>query len=181
MIEVRGNFIHNFEAVAHVLRINNVLKLNRGAEVGVRRGEFSAALLDQFSELEMRLIDPYMPYQDLDVFYTEEMQAKEMMGAFSRVAKFSPRFCWYFEPSAVAQKHVPEGVLDFVFIDAEHTNSAVREDLGAWLPKIRPGGVLCGHDYAIAAVRSAVDTFASARRLTVQTIALPADVWFMEV
>jgi hypothetical protein len=37
--------------------------------------------------------------------------------------------------------------LDVVYIDAEHTFDAVVRDIQAWAPKIRPGGLLCGHDY----------------------------------
>ena len=37
--------------------------------------------------------------------------------------------------------------LDFVFIDADHTLEAVRKDITAYWPKIKPGGVLGGHDY----------------------------------
>ena len=36
---------------------------------------------------------------------------------------------------------------DLVFIDADHSEAAVRRDIAAWLPKIRMGGVISGHDY----------------------------------
>jgi predicted O-methyltransferase YrrM len=37
--------------------------------------------------------------------------------------------------------------LDFVFIDADHVYESVKRDIIAWLPKIKPGGIIAGHDY----------------------------------
>jgi hypothetical protein len=37
------------------------------------------------------------------------------------------------------------GSLDVVFVDADHSRAA--EDLSAWASKVKPGGLLCGHDY----------------------------------
>lgn len=37
--------------------------------------------------------------------------------------------------------------LDAVFIDADHEYSSVAQDIDAWRPKIKDGGVLAGHDY----------------------------------
>ena len=48
---------------------------------------------------------------------------------------------------------------DFVFIDADHAYEHVREDIDDWLPKIKRGGMLSGHDYAPSqpGIRRAVD------------------------
>lgn len=47
--------------------------------------------------------------------------------------------------------------LDFVFIDASHTYENVYADIKAYLPKIRSGGVIGGHDYTTSdGVRRAV-------------------------
>jgi hypothetical protein len=47
-----------------------------------------------------------------------------------------------------------EAVLDFadescdvVYIDMEHTYDAVSKDIDMWLPKVKVGGYLAGHDY----------------------------------
>jgi hypothetical protein len=36
---------------------------------------------------------------------------------------------------------------DVVFIDMEHTYNAVKNDIELWLPKVKVGGYLAGHDY----------------------------------
>jgi len=52
--------------------------------------------------------------------------------------------------------------VDLVFIDADHSAQAVYADLEAWFPKVRPGGIVSGHDYASRnhpGVKPAVDFF----------------------
>jgi cephalosporin hydroxylase len=50
--------------------------------------------------------------------------------------------------SAEAAKNYKDESLDFVFVDADHTYNGVMRDLNAWVPKIRVGGIIAGHDYA---------------------------------
>jgi predicted O-methyltransferase YrrM len=38
--------------------------------------------------------------------------------------------------------------IDFCFIDADHSYEAVKKDILAWLPKIKNGGIISGHDYS---------------------------------
>ena len=37
--------------------------------------------------------------------------------------------------------------LDFVFLDASHDYESVKKDIECWFPKVKPGGVIAGHDY----------------------------------
>ena len=37
--------------------------------------------------------------------------------------------------------------LDVVFIDANHDYIEVKKDIEAWLPKVKFGGIISGHDY----------------------------------
>lgn len=48
---------------------------------------------------------------------------------------------------------------DFVFIDADHSYEGCRADIAAYLPLLRPGGLIAGHDYSDRwpGVKQAVD------------------------
>ena len=39
--------------------------------------------------------------------------------------------------------------VDFVYIDADHRYECVKSDIAAWLPHVKSGGIICGHDYSI--------------------------------
>lgn len=49
--------------------------------------------------------------------------------------------------SVEASKLYEDDSLDFVFIDGDHKYDAVVADIEAWLPKIKAGGIIAGHDY----------------------------------
>ena len=49
--------------------------------------------------------------------------------------------------SVKASKLYANNSLDFVFIDANHEYEDVKKDIESWLPKIKSGGYIGGHDY----------------------------------
>jgi predicted O-methyltransferase YrrM len=60
------------------------------------------------------------------------------------------------DESAAAATGFADGSIDMVFVDADHSYPAIRADLLAWAPKLKPGGLMCGHDWGWVGVRVAV-------------------------
>lgn len=58
--------------------------------------------------------------------------------------------------SVEASKLYTDNTIDVVFIDANHAYEYVIKDIKAWLPKIKSGGILAGHDYGWTGVNKAV-------------------------
>lgn len=49
--------------------------------------------------------------------------------------------------STLSARRFPDHSVDFVYIRVGHDYSKVRAHILAWLPKVKPGGVIAGHDY----------------------------------
>ena len=56
---------------------------------------------------------------------------------------------------------VKDSSLDWVYLDADHSYAGCLADLIAWVPKVRYGGIVSGHDYNAPqyGVTKAVETF----------------------
>ena len=84
-------------------------------------------------------------------------------GAFSRRGDVSERQrvdVLLLDSVSASRAFDPQSV-DFVYIDGAHDYTSVCADIMAWLPIVRPGGMIAGHDYCRHdfGVRRAVDLF----------------------
>ena len=55
--------------------------------------------------------------------------------------------------------YLADGSLAFVFVDGSHDYQDVKADLEAYLPKVKPGGILAGHDLQYQDVKRAVKPY----------------------
>lgn len=78
-------------------------------------------------------------------------------------------------PSQQAANFFDDGSVDGVFIDACHDYRNVINDLTVWKPKLKKGGLLCGHDYAYEEVARAVEELLPNFELG------PKTIWFARV
>ncbi len=170
---------------AAVVRANAVLRRLpegpvSGVEVGVFEGEMSAALL-QRADLSLDMVDSWAANGASYVADSGDWhaaQSEEQQDAFFQQAKISTEFArerarMRRRPSTAAALASPAHRYDFVFIDADHSYEGCKADIEAWVPKLKPDGLLCGHDYENPdcpqfGVKRAVDEFAARHGYTVE-------------
>lgn len=125
-----------------------------GAEIGVYRGSLSRRLLAR-RDLRLTMIDRWGPYREMErlpgdmVMEHDETEWHNIKEAADVVTRFADdRRTIVQADSLAAARDIPDHSLDFVFIDAGHSYEECLDDILAWYPKLRPGGLLAGHDYS---------------------------------
>lgn len=58
-------------------------------------------------------------------------------------------FQFRMQKGEVAVQHFEDGSLDAIYIDACHSFDCVQKDIKMWRPKLKPGGLLSGHDFCV--------------------------------
>ena len=188
--------------MAHVRHADRLTRLlhqragnpRRAAEIGVFRGDTSVRLLRAFTDLHLVLVDSWSTHTSEGAYWrsgdrcarlTQSEQDANAVAATERTEFAAGRREILRMPSSVAAMRVDDSSLDFAFLDGDHTYAGVQTDLTAWWPKIRPGGVLCGHDYGhprdlrgVWGVSRAVDAFLKDRGLTVRLAG--KTLWWVE-
>ncbi len=148
-----------------------------GVEIGVCRGHSALAILEHGVRF-LYLVDPWSYYDgiesgtDVDVATLKCNAEEDHKNCLFRLAAYQNRFAIFRMPSAEAERYIPNN-LDFVWVDGNHRYEWVKSDLEYYWPKIKPDGVLCGHDYTNSGscgVARAVDEFAADRTRVVEAV-----------
>lgn len=122
------------------------------AEIGVAEGDFAAAILARAAPAALHLVDPWVHQERADyVVDPNNAPAQEQDRRHAAVlARFqgAPAVRVHRAFSTEQATRTEDGSLDVVYLDAMHTQDAVIEDLLAFAPKLRPDGLMMGHDFA---------------------------------
>ncbi len=169
----------NFDKKSHKLVLEKAINEHNwtiGAEVGCLKGSTTFHLLKSCPALSLYAVDAWTEYSGLYSsledggqmplgrlpddgtetrvavpFAVVEELFREKAQSYNGRLKILKGLSWAMASS------VADASLDFVFIDADHMESAVRKDIEAWRPKVKAGGMLMGHDVHLPSVRRAVD------------------------
>ncbi|MBI2405518.1 class I SAM-dependent methyltransferase [Candidatus Microgenomates bacterium] len=118
------------------------LGFKTGAEIGVAEGVYSKVLCDAIPGLKLFCIDIWEQYPGYTEYKNPEQtyaEAKERLQPYNCV--FIRKF------SMDAARDFADNSLDFVFIDGAHDFKNVACDICDWSKKVKPGGIVFGHDY----------------------------------
>jgi hypothetical protein len=150
--------------------LNGKQLVGLGVEVGVLTGEFSNHILSAWHGKKLYSIDAWRHFKGLQDSTNGDPDAhlRTLSATFKSLYLHGERSCIIRELSVEASKLFQDNSLDFVFLDAAHDYVNVKNDLEAWYPKVKKGGIFCGHDYIEGmyqgtqfGVKSAVDEFAA--------------------
>jgi hypothetical protein len=136
--------------------------LKVGAEIGVQQGEFSHMMLSKWSHCtDYYLVDVWkhqdnyedsanIPDADQEVNYRT---TKKRLHAYHHITRFVRMYS--LEASELLSRNATDPVtkkvvpfLDFLYIDARHDYCGCLEDLIAWYPLLKSGGIFAGDDYS---------------------------------
>ena len=156
-------------------------KRSAGAEIGVWKGSFSRLLIETLNPRTLYLIDPWrLSSQDRPVLprskdgtslnirgetITSQADLDEIYLSVQHELGGLPGTNVIRATSLEAADKVPNGSLDWVYLDGSHYYEDVKNDLSAWTPKLIKSGIMCGDDYywrdpnGLYTVKQAVDEY----------------------
>lgn len=111
------------------------LGFTKGAEIGVCWGRYSEILCRHNPKLHLLAVDNWHKKLTWESYESAKVRLANLNVTIDR------------RSSMEAAVDVADESLDFVFIDANHEYTAVRDDIREWSKKVRIGGIVAGHDY----------------------------------
>ena len=136
-------------------------------EVGNFTGESAEIFLKSGKVELLYAVDAWVPWPDLDIteFFGTFSSITERQAYMENVEKVFDKRMESFGNRVVKMKMTSQEAsqrfdllsLDFVYIDASHDYDSVKNDISVWLPKVKVGGMIGGHDYFHPPVKKAVD------------------------
>jgi len=131
----------------------------RGAELGIWRGRTFLFVLQSCPQLTLVGVDLWAPQPDNKGPETWEdwPHAQHEKKVRAAAQKFGERAIIIKDWTNEAAKQVEDESLDFIFVDADHSAEAVRNDIVTWMPKVKSTGAIIGHDINWPTVKGIAD------------------------
>jgi hypothetical protein len=117
-------------------------------EIGSWKGcssYFLAHIMNHFKYCKLYCIDTWKGNED--TWQKEEIAQHDIKEIFDlNTAEFNHIIVPLRENSNAAHIEFKDESIDFMFMDGDHTHNGLYSDLTNYYPKLKTGGVICGHD-----------------------------------
>jgi hypothetical protein len=134
-----------------LIKIINEENISKFAEIGVWKGRTCRRILKFTSLDEYWAVDPWEVMDEKEATSVQSRREQWQWEAYHRyvcrLMPYYPQLKVLRMSSKLASEVIPDKRLCMVYIDAIHTFEHVWDDISYWLPKVRKGGILGGHDY----------------------------------
>lgn len=171
--------MRRWEVAIQLIKENN---FKRVAEVGVCKFQTAFPVMKACELDYYIMVDPKFIFA-MPSTIIEAQQHREPAYYKGALLIEYQRGILYNMTSEQAAPLIPDGSLDMVIIDALHTEEQVAQDIRLWTPKVRPDGIMMGHDYDSSrhpGVTIAVDAFYGVEN--VQTVQVKVvKMWIVKV
>lgn len=150
----------------------NALGLKTAVEIGTDRGVFARAFLDHWRGEMLYCVDPYEPYEHMPWDRTPDLMAATLL-LYPHLSRVRIMKATSGEAASYFRKGEPLPMqVGFVYLDGNHSQISVAEDIHLWWPLVQPGGILAGDDFGMQhpGVREAVMSFIDLTELPIYTI-----------
>jgi len=133
-------------------KLINKYKFTKFAELGVYEGSTTFHLLRNCPGIkEYWAVDPWRKVEEKEwgwrFRHREQIVWDEMYKTLCKTMISFPSLKVLRMPNLEAVSFFPDGYFDFIYIDTSHFYQDTLDEIKAWLPKVRKGGFLGGHDY----------------------------------
>lgn len=132
------------DMVNHINGLNDKVMVEIGCFIGVSTETFL-----QFNPKKLYAVDIWglnETYSECDWLPSGKPNFDLIEESFRKMAKNYDNIEIIKNFSKYASFGFRNKSIDFVYIDGEHTYNSVTEDIEHWLPKIKSGGYIAGHD-----------------------------------
>lgn len=124
-------------------------------EIGTHEGVNAMHMLKELDIKTLYCIDPYEDYSEYGYKYGGLSESEKK--AHKLLDKYEYKILWIKKYSADAINDVP--MADFIYIDGNHDYEYVKQDIEMYWKKVKPGGILAGHDIDFGKIYKAVSEF----------------------
>lgn len=147
--------------------IRNLPKNSVGAEIGVFSSYLTMMIVEEVQPSKLYTVDAFQAWSENSGYdgdfphENNELIARELTKQYECVDL-------RVGMSAVVATSFPSECLDWVYIDACHEYYWAKKDFDAWIPKVRSGGLICGHDYPSPYLDEAQDQFMGVKQVVAE-------------